>query len=518
MLSQLQLRIRVELSGFSCKIIFSVFSLFHRISSWLQVTNKKKKKIFEMPNRNNHAVVIGGGIAGLLAGRVLSDFFAQVTIVERDRYPLVGESRRGIPQARHIHVLLAGGLRLLERLYPGIENELVQAGAQRIDWAQDMLWVTVNGSPPAYLSGIESVNCSRDLLEGQIRKRMSNNPRICFLEGSEATSLVSSDDQTVVSGVLIDQRAPGGKMGGREDELLANLVVEASGRTSQVCRWLEELGYTPPEETVVNSFQGYASRWYQPPPGFKEDWKILLLKNSPPVNSRSGGIFIIEGGRWIVTLGGAGCDYPPTGEEEFLEFARSLVSPYLYELIKEAIPLSPIYGFRRTENRLRHFENMSRHPEGLIVLGDAACTFNPIYGQGMSVAALHAVALEACLREYLPKHSDGEFGNSLTGLPRRFHKSLAKANATPWMMATGEDFRFPTTAGDPPGLLVRAIHWYMDHVLELTINDIFVNKAFTEVAHLLKPPASLFQPKVARKVAGRVAKLTIKSIQDRWIV
>ncbi|HEU5369012.1 MAG TPA: FAD-dependent oxidoreductase, partial [Ktedonobacterales bacterium] len=261
--------------------------------------------------------------------------------------------------------------------------------------------------------------------------------------------------------------------------------------------WLTALGYAPPEETVINSFLGYASRYYQPPSDGRVDWKLLLLPRRPPTLKRGGAIYLLEGNRWIVTLSGGGKDYPPTDEAGFLGFARSLASPALYDAIKDAEPLSPIYGYRRTENRWRHYERLTRWPEGFIAVGDAVCAFNPVYGQGMSVAALGAELLEQMLRE--------RSGSDLAGLARQFQQALRNLTATPWQLATGADFRYEETEGGRPDRKARLSWRYGDAVRALAQDNRQVYQTFIEVAHLLKPPSALFRPSIVAQVLGRTA-------------
>ena len=222
-----------------------------------------------------------------------------------------------------------------------------------------------------------------------MRRRLAALPQIEFLPGCEVTGLAGNKDGTAVSGVTVRSRS----QTGTEDRIEADLVAVASGRNSRMPQWLEALGYPAPQETVVNALLGYATRMYRRPAGFEADWKGMFIQAAPPERTRGGVILPIEDGRWMVTLGGGGGDYPPTDDQGFLEFARNLVTPKLYDAIQQAEALSPITGYRATENRLRHYERLSSFPENCIVVGDAACCFNPVYGQGMTTAALGAMLL-----------------------------------------------------------------------------------------------------------------------------
>jgi 2-polyprenyl-6-methoxyphenol hydroxylase-like FAD-dependent oxidoreductase len=290
-----------------------------------------------------------------------------------------------------------------------------------------------------------------------------------------------------VTGVTVQSRVrEDGERAGAE-EIAADLVVDASGRTSHAPRWLESLGYAAPEQTTINSFVGYASRLYRIPDGFDADWRLLFLQPNAPATSRGGGLFPIEGNRWIVTVAGAGRDYPPTDEAGFLEFAHSLRTPLLYEAIKDAEPLTGIAGYQRTENQRRHYDRLRRRPERFLVTGDAVCAFNPIYGQGMTVAAEDAMTLHRCL-----VRAD----SSLSGLAERFQKAVAKGNNDVWLIATGEDLRYPTTEGATPDRMTRLTHRYMDRVLRVATRNAGVNRAIGRVFNLQASPMSLFKPSV----------------------
>ena len=451
------------------------------------------------------ALVIGGSMAGLLAARVLADHFADVLVIERDRYPEGIAFRKGAPQARHVHTLLMRGQQILERLFPGLEADLAEAGAPALEWTSDALGWSALGWLPRFHSHLKAHTCSRELLEGTIRRRLAAFPNVRFLESNDVIGLLADEGNTGVAGVRVRARtgaAPGApaemlalREAGSEQDLLADFVVDASGRESKAAEWLEALGYARPEETRINAFLGYASRIYQRPASRKADWKAVLIGSMPPKTLRGGVIYPIEGDRWLVTLSGRSKQYPPTDEEGFLAFARQCANPLIYESIKDATPLSPIYGYRRTENHLRHYERLERFPERFVALGDAVCAFNPVYGQGMTTAALGAETLDTLLHQQR---------DSLTGLSKRFQKALAKVTATPWLMATGEDLRCPGVEGGQElqrsSAARRWLRGYLERVRLLAPRDPQVYLLFLEVAHLLRPPTAFFQPRVLAKV------------------
>jgi 2-polyprenyl-6-methoxyphenol hydroxylase-like FAD-dependent oxidoreductase len=436
-----------------------------------------------------HALVIGGSMAGLLAARVLSERFGRVTIVERDSFPENPGFRKGVPQSRHLHAFMMRGRMISDRLFPGLSEELEEAGAVLMDSSDDFEWLTPAGFAPRFPSGLPLLMCSRDLLEWTVRKRVATLSQVRFLQRTDVTGLQPAPDGNGVAAVKVHSRD-----GGDGEEILStDLVVDASGRNSNASRWLETLGYAPPEETYINAHLGYASRIYERPERLDQGWQGINVQATPPSVTRGGALLPLEGNRWMVTLNGVGGDYPPTDEEGFMDFARSLRTPMLYEAIKDAEPIIAISGYRDTANRRRHYEKLSRQPDNFLVTGDAACAFNPVYAQGMTTAALGAEVLEECLRE-------SDDGGDLTRLSKRFQKKLAKANAAPWLLATGEDFRVRGVEGGEATFATRLTHRYMDRVLALSLQDLGVRQTFLEVFHMLKSPTALFGPGIAIKV------------------
>ena len=430
--------------------------------------------------------MIGAGIAGLLAARVLADHFAEVVIVERDALPPDQASpRAGAPQAAHVHGLLARGHTVLKHLLPGLDAQLAAAGAPLVDWTSDCWWFSFGGWKPVFPSGILSRSLSRDLLEWTIRCRVTGLDCVRLLEQHEVLDLLRAPERAGVGGVLLRPRA---RAPAAASEISADLVVDASGRDSRAPEWLARLGYPRPRETTVNAFLGYASRLYTPRRGWTSGWQVLAMLATPPAGKRGGIIQTIEGQRWFVTLAGAAHDYPPTDEDGFLAFARSLPSPELYAAIANAQPISPIRGYRRTENRLRHYETLGRWPAGFLVIGDAVCSLNPIYAQGMTVATLGAQALAQRLRR--PR----SYGARLS---RRFQRDLARAQATPWLLATAEDFRHPTTQGARPGPASHVMHQYIDRLQLVATHSPRAHRALIEVFNLLRPPLGLLAPQLA---------------------
>ncbi|MBI5564429.1 MAG: 2-polyprenyl-6-methoxyphenol hydroxylase-like oxidoreductase [Chloroflexi bacterium] len=435
----------------------------------------------------HHAIVIGSSVAGLLAARILSDHFERVTVLDRDTLPDDPEPRKGVPQATHVHILLRRGGLILEDLLPGFDADLAQAGAPLINWTSDFVYFTPAGWGPRFPSTFTTRGGSRGLLEYTLRHRVAARPNVTFEARCEAIGLLTSEDRSTVTGVRLNYRD---RTSDARSNLPGDLIVDASGRTSRVLDWLTESGYTPPAETVIDSHLGYATRVYQRPPHFAADWRVMMVRARPPYGTRGGLIYPIEHDRWMVNLGGAGDERPPTDEQAFVEFMRTFIHPALYEAIKDAEPISPVYGYRRTENRWRHYEQLTRWPENFIVLGDAAYAFNPIYGQGMTVAGLEAQALDRWLRTSLGCWD--------------FQKSLAKVVRLPWLLATNEDSRIPGVEGNArPNRLDALLQRYIDEVVWLASADAVTFETFVRVSHLTAPPTALMQPHIALGVLKR---------------
>lgn len=435
-------------------------------------------------NQQQHAIVIGGSIAGLLAARVLADQFDRVTVVDRDQLPCTSEPRRGVPQSVQPHVLFTKGYQILEELFPSIGITLDAAGAVPLDWGKDFLyfqrgnWTPTSETPV----GLKSYTCTRPLLESTIRQRVGQLANVEFLPGQRAIGLCSNYNHTSIQGIKLQTG----------QELLADLVVDASGRSTQTPQWLQDLGVTPPAATVIDPQLGYATRRYRIPVQFQPHCKILLISQEPPHQTRLGYLAEVEDQEWIATLGGYGQDYPPIEDQGFLQFAQSLTDPAFYNAIVQAEPRSEIRAHRATTNRWYHYENINL-PNGLIALGDAVCALCPVYGQGMTVSAMSAMLLSRWLSQQARTRKTVLNGTS-------FQKQLARSNAFPWSLATGFDSKFPTTKGAiAPSRMATLFQGYADRLVELAQKDIDVHLQFLKMAHMLNPPSSLLDPRLMLK-------------------
>ncbi|WAS98125.1 FAD-dependent oxidoreductase [Nannocystis punicea] len=427
------------------------------------------------------AIVVGGGIAGLLAARVLTRHFERVTLLDRDALPAGPDPRAGAPQSHHVHVLLTRGWQILSDQFPALGDALTAAGAHEIDWLDDVAWHTPFGQAPRVPSPLRSRACTRGLLEYHARAALLADGRVQVCSGLEVTGLQAAGDRIV--GVQVHRRSGAPELA--PDDLRAELVVDAGGRASKAPTWLAALGYPEPAETVIDAQLGYATRLYElrARPG----WKVLYVMGKPGKNPRGGVVYPVEGGRHIVTLVGYGGVFPPVDEAGFLDFAGALETPALRDVLAGAAPCTPIHGYRKTENRLRHYERMRRWPGGFVVLGDAACALNPVYGQGMSVAAVAATALDTALRE-----RPGE------PLGLRFQKRLAAGNLAAFMTASSDDLRWPGTTGKAsPGL--KVLHRLVDRIFAAATRSPEIHLRLVEVLHLMRPSRALFHPSVLRR-------------------
>jgi 2-polyprenyl-6-methoxyphenol hydroxylase-like FAD-dependent oxidoreductase len=384
-----------------------------------------------------------------------------------------------VPQGRHAHALLSSGRRALESFFPGFVDEIGSDGALAVD-IKGLRWFD-NGGYHARCTGISALLASRALLEKHVRTRVRALPNVRLRGECNADSVLFSDDRRRVTGVRAHSVG-----GGSNETIEADLVVDAAGRGSQLAAWLDAAGIAKPVEESVRVGLGYSTRIFRRRPDHLDGDFAMITPAAPPAR-RGGAMLAMEGDRWMVTLFGVLGDHPPSDEAGFLDFAQTLPAKDIYETIRNADALSDPLPFKFPASTRRRYEHLASFPEGLLAFGDSICSFNPIYGQGMSAAALQAGALKKCLE------------GGTADLPKRFFTAAAAVVDNPWTMAMGGDLRYPEVEG-PRSRFGDFINWYLGKLHVAARTDASVSLAFHSVANLLKDPPSLLHPRVALRV------------------
>lgn len=448
-------------------------------------------------SRPAHAIVIGGSIVGAATAALLAQRFHRVTIIERDELPLRPGPRGGVPHARHVHALLARGAAELEQLFPGFLDGMVQAGARLVDMGREAAWLTPAGWGVPFESGFVLCCATRDLIEFHVRRRAMALENVTLVDAAAVTDLLTDADRTRVTGIRYRDRRHGPdapRLG-----LHADLVVDASGRGSQLPAWLAAIGRPDCRESVVDGHMAYASRFYAMRPDALRGWRAAYVQPQLPGDPRGGILFPVEGGRYHLTLFGYGAGAPPTDDAGFDAFAASLRSSILADALQDATPLTPIVAHRRTENRWRHFHEMTDWPDGLVAVGDSVCCFDPVYGQGMTTGVLGALTFAAAF--------DAEWRGRAAaprGFTRRVQRRMAGTVRPAWNLATGEDLRLPATTGGRLSGMDRLMQRYIDRVIAASTEDPRMRRRLLAVMNMTERPESLLHP---RAIAGVVRRL-----------
>ncbi|MET9295323.1 FAD-dependent monooxygenase [Streptomyces sp. NPDC003077] len=434
--------------------------------------------------RPHVAVVLGGGLAGMLAAAVLSEY-AEVFVVERDRLPAAPSCRKGLPQAHHAHTLWSGGARVIDELLPGTLQQWLQEGARRISLPSGIVSLTPRGWLRRWPESQYLIACSRDLLDWVVRRQVLDLPGVHLLEGTEAVGLLGTAEH--ITGVTVRDMFTDHRR-----RLDADLVVDASGARSAAPRWLSGLGLPAVREEVLDTGLACASRLYRAPAG-SEDSPIVSVRSDfrGALPGQNATLVPIEHGQWLVTLSGTRGGHPTKDPDRFEAFARQLRHPLVGELISSAEPLTDVRITHGTANRRRHFERMDAWPTGFTVLGDAVATCNPLYAQGMSVAARQVAALSCVLR----KHSLDD-----PSVAEKVQRGVGRALGGPWSMATGRDACAEATGTRPPAS-ARLRRGLTDRVLWAATGRPAVSRALFDVLSLSAPLTRLMRPAV---VAGVV--------------
>ncbi|MFI2639999.1 FAD-dependent oxidoreductase [Streptomyces sp. NPDC018610] len=433
------------------------------------------------------AVVVGAGLAGMLAAAALSTAVDEVVVLDRDELPDGPEHRKGLPQGRHAHLLMAGGLAAMAEVLPGagLRERLLAAGAREIPLGSGMVALTPEGWFRRWRhDGPSMLSCTRALLDWTVREAVLAHTGV---EIRRAHAVGPAGDAERVRGVRV--AAPDGA----ETELAADFVVDASGRGSRIEGWLGELGITGLRTRTVDSGLVNATRVYRTPAG-AEQFPLTVVQADPYASApgRSGMIMPIEGDRWMVSLAGTRGGEPPADPDGFLEYALALPHPVVGRLVSGAEPLSAVHISRSTSNVRRYLEKAARWPEGFVALGDAVATFNPAYGQGMSVAALGARLLGEELR-----HT----GPDAPGLARRVQRGVARSVDAAWAAAVGQDVWYPGTRGARPTAADRLVTAYSRRLTKAATGSYRAAAALWDVTSMNTGPERLFRPATLLDVA-----------------
>lgn len=459
------------------------------------------------------AVVLGGGMAGLATAQALSSEFDEVVILERDTLQNCesSETRRGVPQYQQPHVLLLGGSKILEERLPGFTDDCLAQGATIWDPMKNMVnydFGTYFATPPPgqQSTPLPLIGATRDLLERVLRRRVLEIPNVRLQSGAVASGLIWSPDKSRIHGVAL-------KSG---EQVSADLVVDASGRGTHTPQWLRQAGVPGvAEQEVISSGITYASRRYKRPADWPED-RLIMFTTRRPADNVLGILMVVENGEWHLICAGRGSNTPTANEAHLLQWLRNLPTHDIYDAIKTATPISPIITYSRTENFNNHIEKADM-PEGLVVLGDAACSFNPIFGQGMTVAVKGADLLRGTIKKRFSAVTPGARRNALSGLPKEFQHDLAGMVAFPWSMATGDDVRHLRAQGklppavDTPG--AKAMNLYMELALRSAMKYWRANMRMATVMHLMEPTSTLFHPDILLRVIWLAITDTVKAVR-----
>ena len=440
------------------------------------------------------AVVVGAGMAGLAAARALADYFEHVVVLERDTLPLDASHRTGTPQSRHVHGLLGGGQGALGDLFPGFEHDLAAAGAVLLRVGLDVRIETPGYDPfPRRDLGWIAYSMSRPLIESIVRERVERHPNITICQRCRARFVVPTSDGAGVAAIHFENGD------GKSETLPADLVVDASGRGNLTSAFLESVGLRQPEETVIGVDIGYATAVFAIPDDHTADWKGVRTVGLAS-QRRGGGLMLpLEGDRWMLTLGGRRGDKPSGDWAGFMAYAQKLRTPTIYDAVERAERLDEVARFGFPASVCRHFEQLEAFPRGLLPFGDAICRFNPIYGQGMSVAAQEACLLHQLLRKR------AETADPLAGLASAFFTGAGALIDTPWTLAAVADFAFPGTDGQRPEDFEDRLA-FGKALNQLAASDPAVHKLTAEVQHLLKPRGVLRDPDLVERVKALAAQ------------
>jgi 2-polyprenyl-6-methoxyphenol hydroxylase-like FAD-dependent oxidoreductase len=440
------------------------------------------------------AVVVGAGIGGLSMAGALASHFEQVEIIERDRLTASPASRSGTPQDRHPHGLLAGGLKALAEIFPGFECDLARAGAVPVSVAREMQFERPDvGALPRRDFGISLLCASRPLIELVLRRRAEAVANITLRPECRVTGIVARAGNTAVCGIRFERGSE------RPEMLEADLVVDASGRAALTLTLLDALDWERPAVTEFGVDISYATAIVDIPPNAPDDWKVALTQPDPPDGALHAVLLPMEGSRWIIALANHGPTAQVETWDDFLDQARLLITPTIYNALRYARAPHGIRHYRFLASIWKHFERLPRLPHGVLPVADALCRFNPIHGQGMSSAAKQARLLQRVLGQAETEP------DPIAALQAAFMADVASVLETPWNMSTSADLAFPKTRGERPQKFAEA-RQFEAALFRAAVVDPVVHRAMIEVAQLLKPQNELREPDIMRRIEAASAK------------
>jgi 2-polyprenyl-6-methoxyphenol hydroxylase-like FAD-dependent oxidoreductase len=429
------------------------------------------------------AVVIGAGMGGLAAAKAIAPYFQQVTVLERDALPEAAAPRIGTPQARHAHALLSSGEQALEELFPGIGSDFRNAGAVILR-GQDVLFERPGYDPfPRRDFGFETISLSRPAIERVCRRRLEGELNVDIRSLARVVGLVSSPDRGAVTAVQYEDER------GAVHEFAVDLVVDASGRAIPTLSFLDCIGSPKPKQTEIGVDVGYASAIFEPSDASR-DWMGLFHFGMPPGEGRGALIFPIENGGWMVSIGRRPSGEMPSDIESLVVYTRTLRTPTAWEALRTAKPVTDVARYGFPASLRRHFHELDL-PRGLVPIADSICRFNPLFGQGMSVAAMEAITLGKLLaaRRSSP--------NPLNGLGADFLAEIQETLEAPWGVAIS-DFAYAHTTGERPPDLAQRLQ-YSKALLSLAAQDADVHRLMVEVSQLMKPQSALGEPAIVER-------------------
>lgn len=447
------------------------------------------------------AVVLGGSIAGLFAARVLSEAYDEVQIVDRDVLVGVKTPRKHCPQTRQANGILARGVQVMEELFPGIVDELVEDGAFPGDLSGTCRWYAQGSRLKQKVGGLPTLGVLRPTLEFHIRERVQQLPNVVFVEEHDILSLTTTADKSRITGVRVQAH------GEKTDKVIeTDLVVDATGRGSRTPVWLEQLGYEKPVEERKKVDLVYITQHFKLRPGADPFENDAAINQIPfPAQPRGHVFFKTDQDMLEMTTYGMLGDHPPTDQAGVWEWLKSFAARDVYDTLRYADPVDEAVAFRFPTTLRRHYQKLTRFPEGLLVTGDAVTCFNPVYAGGMSVAALCAVTMRSHL------HSGA------APVPQDYFHDIAKyAIDAPWEMTTTVDLSFPGVEGDRP-FKVRFGNWFLKKVQVAATRDGNITEQYFRAAGLIDPPTALQRPGFILKVLWKAMFGPAKESREPYV-